>query len=111
VRGRIGFTFDRFLLFATGGFAWGDPSNTYALLGAAPFAANGSNASGWTAGVGLDYALTDNLFGRIEYRYTDLTTSGFVNTAADVADAANRVPVSDVRVGIAYKLDPLAGND
>ena len=111
VRGRLGFAFDRFLLFATGGFAWGDPSNSCALFGAAPFIANGSDASGWTAGAGLDYALTDNVFGRIEYRYTDLRTSGFVNVPADAADASNRVPISDVRVGFAYKFDPLSGKD
>jgi outer membrane immunogenic protein len=109
VRGRLGFAIDRYLLFATGGFAWGDPSNTYTILGAAPFEGNGSNASGWTAGAGLDYALTDDVFGRIEYRYTDLRTSGFVNVAADAADSTNRAPISDVRVGFAYKFDPLYG--
>jgi opacity protein-like surface antigen len=111
VRGRLGFTFDRFLVFGTGGFAWGDPSNAYALVGSAAFVANGGNSSGWMSGAGLDYALTDNVFGRIEYRYTDLKISGFVNVAADAADAANRVPISDVRVGFAYKFDPLSGND
>ena len=103
VRGRLGIAFDRFLVFGTGGFAWGDPSSSYALLGAAAFAANSSNANGWTAGAGVDYALTDNVFGRLEYRYTELKTSGFVNVATNAADAANRVPISDVRVGIAYK--------
>ena len=107
VRGRLGFAFDRFLLFGTGGFAWGDPSNAFALLGAAPFVTNGSNASGWTAGAGLDYALTDNVFGRIEYRYTDLKTSSFASAATDTADAADRVPISDLRIGLAYKFNAL----
>jgi outer membrane immunogenic protein len=111
VRGRFGYAFDRFLVFGTGGLVWGDPTNAYALLGAAPFIANGGDSPGWTAGVGLDYALTDNVFGRVEYRYTDLKTSGFVNVAADMADAANGVSISDVRVGFAYKFDPFAGND
>ena len=111
IRGRLGYSYGRFLVFGTGGFAWGDPSSAYALLGAAPFVAGGGNASGWTAGAGLDYAFTDNVFGRIEYRYTDLTTSGFVKAATDAGDAANKVPINDVRVGIAYKFNPLAGND
>jgi outer membrane immunogenic protein len=111
IRGRLGFAYGRFLHFGTGGLAWGNPTHDYALLGSAPFVANGGNSLGWTAGAGLDYALTDNVFGRIEYRYTNLRTSGFVNAATDSADAANKVPISDVRVGFAYKFNPLAAND
>jgi opacity protein-like surface antigen/outer membrane receptor protein involved in Fe transport len=109
VRGRLGVAFDRFLVFGTAGFAWSDPSTSYALLGAPAFAANSGNANGWTAGAGLDYALTGNVVGRLEYRYTELMRSRFVNVAADVADAAIRVPISDVRVGFAYKFGPLSG--
>lgn len=32
---------------------------------------------GWTAGVGSDIKLTDNLFGRVEYRYTDYGSADF----------------------------------
>jgi opacity protein-like surface antigen/outer membrane receptor protein involved in Fe transport len=103
VRGRVGIAFDRFLLFGTAGWAWGDPSVAYALLYSGPLVSNASKASGWTAGVGLDYAITNNVFGRIEYRYTNLEMTGFVNAATDTADNASRVPISDVRVGLAYK--------
>ena len=103
IRGRLGIAFDRFLVFGTGGWAWGDPSISCALLGSAPFVSNGGNSNGWTAGVGVDYAFTDHVFGRIEYRYTNLGIPSFVNVAANSADAGNRVPISDMRVGIAYK--------
>jgi opacity protein-like surface antigen len=43
--------------------------------------------------------------GRIEYRYTNLGTSSLVNAATDSADRGHRVPISDVRTGIAYKFD------
>jgi outer membrane immunogenic protein len=36
---------------------------------------------GWTAGVGTDIKLTDNVFGRVEYRYTDYGSEDF-NTGA-----------------------------
>jgi opacity protein-like surface antigen/outer membrane receptor protein involved in Fe transport len=111
VRGRFGIALDRFLVFGTAGFAWGDPSTSYALLGSAPFAATGGNFSGWTVGAGLDFAVSDSVFARIEYRYTALNASGLVNSAANFADAANRVPISDARVGLAYKFDSLAGHD
>ena len=103
VRGRLGFAFDRFLAFGTAGWAWGNPSTAYALVGAAPFVNQGGRATGWTAGVGVDYAITESVFARIEYRYTNLATPGFVSVATNSAEAHNRVPISDLRAGIAYK--------
>ena len=41
IRGRLGVAFDRFLLFGTAGWAWGNPSNAYALYGAPPFFTHG----------------------------------------------------------------------
>jgi len=108
VRGRLGIACDRFLVYGTGGWAWGDPSVSYALLGAAPLFSNGGISSGWTAGAGLEYALTDHVTGRVEYRYTDLAKAGFVNVANDIADAGHRVPISDARVGFAYKFGDIA---
>ncbi len=103
IRGRLGIALDRFLVFGTGGRAWGNPSTSYALLGSAPFVTNGGNPNGWTVGAGVDYAFTNNVFGRIEYRYTNLGTLGFVNVPTNSADAGNKQPISDVRVGMAYK--------
>jgi outer membrane immunogenic protein len=60
-------------------------------------------STGWTAGVGVDYAITESAVARIEYRYTSLATPGFVSFATNSAEAANRVPISDLRAGIAYK--------
>jgi opacity protein-like surface antigen len=45
------------------------------------------------------------VFGRIEYRYTNLGTSSFVSGPTNSADGGHRVPISDVRTGIAYKFD------
>jgi outer membrane immunogenic protein len=103
VRGRLGFVFDRFLPFATAGWTWGNPATSYALTGAAPFVNNGGSSTGWTAGLGIDYAFTDNVFGRIEYRYTSLATPGFVSAATNSAEVTNRLPISDLHAGIAYK--------
>ena len=86
-------------------------TDPFALVGAAPFVNQGGRATGWTAGVGVDYAITESVFARIEYRYTNLATAGFVSAATSSADAANRVPVNDLRAGIAYKFGiPVAAN-
>jgi len=105
VRGRLGVAFDRFLIFGTAGWAWGNPSNAYALYGAPPFFTRSGISGGWTVGAGLDYAFTDNVFGRIEYRYTNLGAPSFVNVPTNSAEGGHRVPISDIRTGIAYKFD------
>jgi len=76
---RAGYAFDRFLPFVTGGVAFAKYS------GASSF--NGNQASeisstrvGWTLGAGLDYAVTDNLIARVEYRYLGQGAYAFVTT-------------------------------
>ena len=44
---------------------------------------------GWTAGGGADIMVTDNVFGRVEYRYTDFGSDTF--NGAEVSDKDNRV--------------------
>jgi opacity protein-like surface antigen len=104
IRGRFGVAFDRFLVFGTAGWARGNPSTAFALTGAAPFVTSGGKSNGWTAGVGVEYAITGTILGRVEYRYTNLEALGFVNTPTNSADAGTQAPISDFRVGVAYKL-------
>ena len=103
VRGRLGLAFDRFLVFGTGGWAWGNPLTSYRSRRRRAIFQQGGSSTGWTAGLGVDYAFTESIFGRIEYRYTSLATSGFVSAATNSAAAPNRLPISDLRAGIAYK--------
>ena len=63
-RGRVGYAWDRFMLYGTAGVAVGGVAAT---SGAPP---SGTNV-GWVAGAGLEAAITDNITGRIEYRHTD----------------------------------------
>ncbi len=65
VRARAGFAFDRALLYAAGGWT----ATTVSIDGAG--LDDDDMLNGWTIGAGLDYAFTDNVFGRVEYRYND----------------------------------------
>ena len=48
--------------------------------------------TGWTAGAGAEAAITSNVVGRLEYRYTDLGSSGFATTpASNVGFTSNQV--------------------
>jgi outer membrane immunogenic protein len=67
VRGRAGYAFDRFLPYVTGGVAVGDiKASTPGFAGATQ-----TNA-GWTAGGGVELALTNNWTAKAEYLHVDL---------------------------------------
>ena len=56
--------------------------------------------TGWTAGAGVDYAATDNVILRLEYRYTDY---GHKNFDVDGVDTRNKFKTNEIRLGVAYK--------
>lgn len=65
VRARVGVDYDPFLFFATGGVA---VANNELALGNAT---DENTHFGWTLGVGVEAAVTENLSSRFEYRYSD----------------------------------------
>jgi outer membrane immunogenic protein len=69
VRARLGYAFDRALLYATGGFAYG--GGTVKSF-TPPVGSADQTTVGWTVGAGIEYAIWHNLSAKIEYRYTDL---------------------------------------
>ncbi len=73
VRARAGVAFDRFLVYATGGWAYGNVKTSFpGLFG--PFALNSdrTHTGGFAVGGGVEYAFTNNLIGGVEYMYVDL---------------------------------------
>jgi len=70
VRGRIGYAWDRFMPYFTGGAAFGNVRGTVTVPGAV---ATGSDThAGWTVGGGIEYGLTQNISLKAEYLYVDL---------------------------------------
>jgi outer membrane immunogenic protein len=98
-RGRVGFAVDHWLIFGTAGWAWGTWSTTYAAL----FTNSVSSHSGWTAGAGFEYAFTNALLARVEYRYTDLGTFASASPASGASELGNKVTINDIRAGLEYK--------
>jgi outer membrane immunogenic protein len=70
LRARGGITVDRLLLFFTGGWAFGElrHTDTNPGFGIDTFKVK---RNGLAAGGGIAYAITDNLIGKLEYRYYD----------------------------------------
>ncbi|MEW9808368.1 outer membrane protein [Mesorhizobium sp. ZMM04-5] len=100
VRGRLGYALDRLLPYIAGGVAFADVDSSNVL---APVTFNDSDTMvGWTVGIGGEYAFTDQLIGRVEYRYTDFGSSDLVLDSIDGAAEAD-LTTSDVRFGLAWK--------
>jgi outer membrane immunogenic protein len=80
VRGRAGIALDRFLVYGTGGVAFGSnnnwPNTIIGTVGGVPtfFSANNGNNMrlGYAAGAGVEYAFTPNWSVKVEYLFTDL---------------------------------------
>ncbi len=119
VRGRVGYAFNQFMIYGTGGFAYGEVNNSVNVFTApgALFAAGGRSdlQTGYTYGGGLEYAIPTASFLNVfhssavtvkaEYLHYDLGGSNIaVNTGA--ANTYNtRVTNSGdlIRAGINYK--------
>lgn len=67
VRGRVGYAFDRWMPYFTGGLAIGDvKANVPGFAGAT------STQTGFAVGAGLEFALAPNWTAKVEYLYVDL---------------------------------------
>jgi outer membrane immunogenic protein len=74
-RGRLGWGLDRFLVYATGGLAFADVENSVSRVDDLDEHWVGSDdalALGWTAGGGVEFAVTENIFIGAEALYFDL---------------------------------------
>ncbi|MCP4318348.1 MAG: porin family protein [Hyphomicrobiales bacterium] len=92
VRGRIGYAMDRWHIYATGGLALADFDSQFAGLG------DPDIETGWAAGGGVEYMITDNISARAEYLYM-----GFNDTFQDVgAPPGISTDIQNVRGGVAF---------
>jgi outer membrane immunogenic protein len=75
VRGRLGFALDRFLVYGTGGFAYGGINDELRVTNPAVVAfADGTKhdtGTGWVAGGGVEFALDRHLSLKVEFQHLD----------------------------------------
>jgi outer membrane immunogenic protein len=105
VRARAGFAFDRALIYATGGLAYGDlGNNNYYGLTNTSFGYgydNGDDVNvGWTVGGGVEYAFTNNLTAKLEGLYVNLDTK---NSGGLYYTGNGDTEFGVVRAGLNYK--------
>jgi outer membrane immunogenic protein len=96
-RGRIGYAFDRFLPYITGGLAVGKVEMEVAGAGR-----DSETRYGWTVGAGVEWAFLANWSAKIEYLYADLgSASCDLAVCGGVVDVDFKTNI--VRGGINYR--------
>jgi high affinity Mn2+ porin len=98
-RGRIGYAFGPWMPYVTGGFAWGHPN----------IAINdGSGAVirhyqfGWTAGLGLEFAVSGNWSAKLEYDYVALSNQLYDLSGFGLPNVNVDPRINLARIGLNY---------
>jgi outer membrane immunogenic protein len=102
VRGRAGYAWDRVFFYGTAGGAF---ANVQAAAGGLPF--NSTTQVGWTAGVGVEYAIWPNWTAKLEYLFVDLANASCPVGSCGAADGISNTTVSFneniIRGGVNFK--------
>ncbi|WP_371875515.1 outer membrane protein [Bartonella raoultii] len=106
-RVKLGFSVDRFMPYVAGGISYTQLRNSFFKESDGEGGESGSSdllhdekktMIGYTLGGGIDFAMTDNIIMRAEYRYSDFGKKKFVHDKVEMGYKTN-----DFRVGLAYK--------
>jgi outer membrane immunogenic protein len=90
-RGRVGYAFDRFVAYGTGGLAWANAEYDSGVV------SESNTHLGWALGAGLEAAITERVSAKAEYLYTDFRSESY-------ADAGSIEPdLHSVRLGVNYR--------
>ena len=112
VTGRLGYAFDRFLVYGKGGVAFAQLQHRFqkfdlAVPEVSTFSGR-SNRVGWTIGAGVEYAFNNSWSGFAEYNYMHFGQKGFSGTLTDDAGTETEnyrssLKVHAIKVGVNYK--------
>ena len=107
VRGRVGYAFNRVLVYGTGGFAYGNIRDTILVNSVADLHRDGTE-TGFAAGGGLEYAIDRHFSMKVEYQHLDFGSdrlSAPVLPPNGVIIFSNRIDhtFDSVRIGLNYR--------
>jgi high affinity Mn2+ porin len=113
-RARVGYDFNRFLVYGTGGLAWSyDRLQRTQLAGG--IVATGTTETqflwrwGWAAGAGVEFPVAPNWTAKVEYLATGFGDGRKTFPAAGQSFDDSNLTIQSLRVGVNYQLggDPL----
>lgn len=114
VTGRAGYAINNWLLFAKGGWAWAEFSETGRGINAAGVVdattSSSETRNGWTVGAGVEWGLAAHWSAKLEYDYVGFNTSTFNLTSTSIpAGVVTVLPrtatssLSMVKAGVDYQ--------
>jgi len=104
VRGRLGYTFDNALVYATGGFAYGGVNyRVHNGVNTVIYTNDNTTETGYAAGGGLEYKLNSSWSIKAEYQYISLGSFDLRDPIVPAAHARDaEVDFHTVRAGLNY---------
>lgn len=107
VRGRVGYAWDRTLLYATGGLALaGTQLNICNNDGIC--VSDSQTRAGWVIGAGVEYAFAGNWSGKLEYLHADFGGKDYISPLIELGGhtfVTRSIGLTDdqVRIGVNYR--------
>ena len=106
VRGRVGYAFDRFLVYGTGGAAFGDVRANFSND-----PVSDATKTGWAGGAGVEIAFAPHWTAKAEYLFVDLPSGSCTTNCAIqnpngpplIPNIAVKFNESIVRAGVNYR--------
>lgn len=98
IRGRAGYAWDRFLIYGTGGWAWGTVETSSVIL-----PPESHTLYGYALGGGLEYGVTQNLSVKGEYLYTHLDAMNYYVALGCPGNCDIGANVSTFRLGANWR--------
>jgi outer membrane immunogenic protein len=103
VTGRLGWTWNRWLVYAKGGVAWAH-DNYDVLTPGADFSAS-ETRTGWTVGAGVEWAFLDNWSAKLEYLHYDFGGRDLTLTDPVAGTIGTHIDqrIDTVKLGLNYR--------
>jgi outer membrane immunogenic protein len=106
VAGRLGYAQDNMLAYVKAGYASADVDFGVRIGGTAAVGSSSERDQGWTAGVGLEYAIRDNIILGVEYNYVRLSADDRVLAPTDLVARDGAIDLQSVLARVSFKFGP-----
>jgi outer membrane immunogenic protein len=108
--GRLGFAWDRTLIYGKGGVAFADENHFIAFNSVQTTNSPSETRTGWVAGAGIEYAFWDNWSVKVEYNHMDFgSDSNAFTYTANPAGLGERWDIKQtvdiVKLGVNYRFN------